>query len=276
MHPSLKPIEAKYQSQALKKYNAGFAHFLSALMWVQLLQQSSHQPIQDGKVSWEFTHVDGITELDPQFDRAYSFGSTFLSVFKQDVLGSQLILEKWVKRRPYYWRANYLLGFHYFSELDDASRGSEYILKASAMENAPSWTTSLGVRMLSETGALAQALRISIELYPGIRDDEGRTRLKSRVRSLNYALQKKGWEAALHKYRKEQKAEPQQIQDLRSILHSEVRGIASLFDQVPEDLKPLLAEPFQFYYDASSHSIQPMRDPLSLGITRVGVERKKK
>lgn len=245
-------------------------------MWVQLLQQSTNQPIQDEHVSWEFTYLDGITELDPHFERAYSFGATFLSVFKQDSLGAKLILEKWVRRRPHYWRANYLLGFHYFHELKDANLGSLYILRAARMDSAPSWISSLGVRVLSETGALAQALKLSLELYPGINDLEGRFRLKRRIRSLNYTLQYKGWESALKKYRAKWQAEPETIRELRPFLQSEVREVSSVFDdKVSEELEEMIREPFAFYYDDISHGIKPSFNAKTLGLDVVGIERAK-
>lgn len=274
-HPSIEPVEAKYHAKSFKKYAAGFDNFWAALLWVQLLQQSSHQPIHEGRVSWEFTHVDTITELEPNFDLAYRFGATFLSVFKQDRLGAKLILEKWVARQPYFWRPNYLLGFHYFSELNDPERGAEYILKAARLEGAPSWISSLGVRVLSETGALAQALKLSLDLFPGIKDPEGRDRLRRRIRSLNYGLQKKGWETALKKFRAEKKAEPLVISDLKPYLHSEVRAIATLFEhKMEEELEELIREPFRFHYDPTSLTIQPSFDLRAAGLSSVGVERK--
>lgn len=274
-HPSVRPAEARLRSHALKRYNGGFSNFMAGLMWVQLLQQSSVQPIQEENVSWEFTHLDGITELDPQFDTAYAFGATFLSVIKQDQTGAGLILEKWVKRRPYHWRPNYLLGFYYFDELKDAARGAQYMLRAARMNGAPPWISALGVRILSETGALAQALRQSLELYPGIKDSEGQFRLRRRMRALNFALQRKAWNSALATYREKRGGAPHSLGDLRPYLQSEIRGIASLFqNEIPEEVGDILKETFPFVYDPQRQEIVPAFDANAEGLEDTGVKRR--
>ena len=93
--PNLQPGQARYHSDSLKQYNLGFENLIAALIWVQLLQRSSYEKIKEGRVSWEFSQLDAVTGLDRNFERAYSYGAIFLSVFKRDKLGAKLLLEKW-------------------------------------------------------------------------------------------------------------------------------------------------------------------------------------
>jgi hypothetical protein len=249
--PSLESSQARYHSDSLKQYNLGFANLLAALMWVQLLQSSTYEQITQGRVSWEFSQLDAVTSLDRSFERAYSYGAIFLSVFKRDKLGAQLLLEKWAKYRPNYWRVHYILGYHLYYEMGDFHEGSKEMLKAASLEGAPTWLNSLGIRLLSQSGALIQALKLSLELYPGLRDEQGRDRLRLRIRSLNYSLHKSAWDRALAQYRKKEKGEPSNTEALYPYIGLELRNLSSLIDvgEVSEELAQVLGESFGFYYD---------------------------
>src|SRR5580698_6902036 len=66
---SLKPIDASYQAESMKLYNLGFPNAFADLIWVDLLQRAEITPVPNDQVSWEYTQLDGITTLDPNFDR---------------------------------------------------------------------------------------------------------------------------------------------------------------------------------------------------------------
>jgi hypothetical protein len=254
----LEPVQAGYVGTSLKKYSLGFDNFIGATLWIQLLQLAEHTPLKSGMVSWEFAQLDAITELDPRFESAYDFGSIFVSSFRRDKLGGKIILEKWQKRRPSYWRTNYLLGLHYLLQMNDKANAAPLILKASTMTGAPQWISALGIRLLSETGALLQSLKLAISLYPAIQDSSGEERLTYRMRSLNYNLQKNVWIEALDEFKKINKKEPASLEALQPLLKSKARELASSF--ADEKLDPkiinLLNEKFAFRWNAKTHKIE--------------------
>ena len=258
--PDLKPLLASYQSHSVEKYSFGFNALIGASIWIQLLQKSNYKPVSNDEVSWEFTQLDAITTLDPNNNRAYDYGAIFISVLRRDKIGGKILLEKWVKKRPDYWRAWYLLGSHYFLELKDYSAAAPLILKASSMAQAPAWISSLGIRLLSESGSYFQALRKSLDLLPQLNSPEGRERLVLRIRSLNYQIQKSYWTEALNSYSRQKGAPPSSISDLQDLVVSSSRELSSLVDsQSPLETmdRKLLAEKFTFRLSQDRKEILP-------------------
>lgn len=264
LSPSLPLRESQYLAHSLRRYSLGFDNLAADLLWVELLQKASIEPLNQGHVSWEFAQLDAVTALDPKFERAYSFGAAFLSVFRQDRLGAKLILEKWVRRRPTYWRSEYTLGYHLFYEMNDYAAAAPHVLRAAALPGAPAWLTSLGIRLLSETGAMAQALKLAVELFPSLKEGIAKERLTLRIRSLRFHLERKAWEGALAAFRQTSGREPAGLEELAPLARNQVRDIAALVptEDVPAEVATVLAERFHFRYDPVTRSIIA-RDPVS-------------
>lgn len=259
--PSLYAKTARYHARSLKHYSLGFGHLLSDLLWIRLLQNARHKTSEPGKVSWEFVQLDAITTLDPKFETAYPFGGAFLSVFLRDNLGAKIVLEKWAKRRPRYWKSHYLLGYHLFFEMSDYKSAATHILKAASLENAPHWLSSLGIRLLSESGGLMQALKTALSLYPSIQNQKAKDRIVTRIRSIRFTLAKRAWEEALKTYRNTHKKEPLDIDSLSPLLKGQSRQLASILfnTDIPKELGALFEERFQFRYDNGQKTIVPLQ-----------------
>ncbi len=264
--PSLYAQAARYHADSLKRYSLGFDFVITDLLWLRLLDKARHKDAEPGKVSWEFAQLDAITSLDRNFQGAYPFGAAFLSVFLRDAEGARILLEKWVRYYPNNWRSHYSLGYHLYFEMQQYKPAAREILTAASLEGAPTWLTSLGIRLLSETGTLAQALRLAVSLVPAMRDNDGKARLLSRIRSLVYALQKASWQAALEGFRKQKHSEPKGIDDIRSHFISQTREIASVITtaEIPEDVVPLFAEVHSFRYDSAEKKIVPVKPQPAL------------
>jgi hypothetical protein len=274
--PNLYAQSARYHADSLRRYSLGFDFVVADLLWLRLLDKARHKEVEPGKVSWEFAQLDAITTLDRKFERAYPFGAAFLSVFLRDELGARLMLEKWVRYYPTNWRAHYSLGYHLFFEMKQFKPAASHILKSASMRGAPEWLNSLGIRLLSETGSLSQALRMAVSLYPALRDEMGKERLRFRVRSLIYALQKASWEAAAESYRTEMKKEPDGLTALIPYFGTKTREIASILNgaEIPEDLQAMFAETHAFRYDSKVRKIVPVKpDPA---LEKAGIYRENK
>ena len=87
--PSLNTIDALQFSQSAKTFSFGFDQWIGGLIWVGLLQNASTEAIPEGKLSWEYSQLRSIVQLDRNFESAYSFGASFLSVFRQDKRGAK-------------------------------------------------------------------------------------------------------------------------------------------------------------------------------------------
>ncbi|NQW44021.1 MAG: hypothetical protein HQ462_01290 [Deltaproteobacteria bacterium] len=273
MSPDLKPILASYQSTSVEKYAFGFNSLIGASIWVQLLQQSDYRPLKTGTVSWEFAQLNTLTTLDPNNNRAFDFGSIFISVLRRDKIGGKILLEKWTKKRPEFWRTWYLLGSHNFLELNDYATAAPLILKASKMQNAPEWLSSLGIRLLSESGQLYQALKTSVELITQIQEPESRGRLESRIRSLNYNIQKRHWEEALSSYLYKNSKLPADLIDLKAEIALKKRELSSLFENEKDSdlVNQILNETFTFKIDTKTRTIASAFPEKTGGLEKTGV-----
>jgi hypothetical protein len=272
-NPDLKPLLASYQSESVERYSLGFNNLIGAGIWVNLLQNSDYHPVKDEQVSWEFAQVDTLTTLDPNNIRAYDFGSLFISVLRRDKLGGKLLIEKWTKKQPHYWRPWYLLGSHYFLELHDYAAAAPLILKSSKMAGAPPWLSSLGIRLFSESGQLYQALKTSLELLPQLKDPESKSRIAYRIQSLNYRIQKRFWEEALENYLKKNKKPPTNMDELSQLIASKKRELSSLIEDSDDaDLKEfVLSEKFTFKLDSSRKSIVSASPETTNSLENVGI-----
>lgn len=274
----MNPYESGFHRDSLKLYNFGFANAIAGLIWIELLQKASHEPVTTKEVSWEFTLLDGLTVLNPEFDRAYSFGAPFLSVFRRDLLGGKIFLKKWVTRRPNYWWAYYAMGFHYFSELKDYEEAAKAIFKAASLERAPSWLPALGIRLLSESGSLMHALQVSLNLMQEMTDEEGRERLSMRIRNLNFRLQEIHWNDALKFYHQKYKRFPKGFGELRLLVSPPQRKLASFIPSqgISKETESLLLEEFPFDYDKKQNKVVLTKKKKELGLEEViGIHRPK-
>lgn len=253
----LPPLLAQYRSDSVERYSFGFNNLLGAAMWVQLLQKGNEQPIPHGKLSWEYSQFDTITTLDPNNMRVYEFGAIFISTLRRDQMGGKHLLEKWTHKQPDYWRVWYMLGNHEYSQLRDYPSAAPHILKASLMANAPTWLSSLGVRLLSETGQLYAALKASLELYQQLPSEESKARLVDRIRSLNYNIQKQRWISALQHFKQQYGISPPSIDALRTLAESQSRELSSLLEgqDKKEIAQRLLQERFDFKWDPETQNI---------------------
>jgi hypothetical protein len=129
-------------------------------------------------------------------------------------------------------------------QFDEAAR---YMLLAARSEGAPPWLSSLGIRLLSQSGALWSALEIALQLYSENSTAEGQQRLKNRIRSLRFEIQKEQWSEALAAFIEKHRTPPENLDAVRPYLKNS-RDLASVeapWKDAPE-LTPLLSEVFPF------------------------------
>lgn len=270
---TFQPVKAGFQSKFLKRYHLGFSNAIAGLLWVQFLQMHEHVELKEGEVSWEYAMLDSITTLDPRFQRAFHYGAILLSVLRQDKLGAMLIMKRWLRYNPTHWRTHFLYGYHLYFEMGRFKEAAKYVLRAASMKGAPFWLSSLGVRLLSESGSLVQALRVTTDLYVGATNKGTKERLVRRLRSLNFALQKTTWTEALEAYRKKHKREPSGTKPLYPFMRKQARELSSFLhsENVHSEVLSILAEKFSFRYDSSRREMISERKRSEYGIDRVGI-----
>lgn len=274
--PQVTLESARFYSRSVHKFSLGFDNWIADLTWIQLLQGASHAPMGPGEVSWEYAKIHAINTLDPKFTKAYRFGASFLSIFRRDKIGAEDVLRKWTQIQPNIWQSHYAYGFHLFHEMEKLAPASVEILKAASLPNAPPFLSSLGVRLLSETGGNFAALQSAVEMYETMTDTEGRYRLVRQVRTLNYGLQKAAWIDGVARYRKQYQREPAALGDVEKLPPPPIDYVA-LVRQIaaPEDVRPLLTETFRFRYDPSTRKVVGLIAPDEGYLEKSGIMRER-
>lgn len=272
--PDSEELKTSYRAENIKRLTFGYDSFFSSLLWIRLLQEAKHTPLKDNSLSWEYSEVDTVTTLDPNFESAYHFGALFVSFFRRDKIGGIKILEKWVKHSPIYWKAHHMLGMHYFLELGDYAKAAPHIIRASQLSDAPPYIASLGVGLLGQSGASLYTLQSACDLFEAATQRETKLRLLRRIRGLLWHLQKQKWETALAQFRKVRKKSPNSLEELIPFLKSEVhREITSLVPGVENSpiLKEVFSEHFRFVLGTDKKSIESADPSLTQTFENIGI-----
>jgi len=273
--PDLEPLQASYRAESLKKLAFGYDSFLSSLIWIRLLQQAKTTPLKKNALSWEYSELDSITTLDPNFEIAYSYGAIYVSFFRRDKKGGLRLLQKWVQHRPNYWKAHHFLGMHYFVELQDTSRAATHILRASKLPAAPPYLASLGVGLMGESGSLEFALRSALEIFDLTVNEQAQIRIAHRIRSLRWALEKRKWEQALTAFKiKNPTTLPSSLGELTPFIVEDFnRQIASSvqLEMQSETLKSLLSEKFSFKLNSKRSGVESTDPKAEQEFSNIGV-----
>jgi len=273
--PDAEETKVSYRGEALKKLTFGYDNFLASLIWIRLLQEAKFTPVKDNRLSWEYSEVDTVTTLDPNFDPTYNFGSLYVSFFRRDKVGGKRILEKWVKHSPTYWKPHHMLGMHYFLELGDYAHAAPHIIRASQLPDAPPYIASLGLGLLGQAGASLFVLQSACELFEAASGREARMRLARRVRGLRWHLEKQSWENALAAFKKKENgALPRSLTDLTRFLKTEpTRDISSVIPHLKqsEPLQILFSEKFQFTLGKDRKTIEALNPDQTQEFENIGV-----
>lgn len=279
-HPVMLPMkatwteaEANLHASTIKASTLGFDYLVSDLIWIGLLQDASHETFKGPGLCWEYVQLDTVSRLDPMFQGTYYFGSSFLSVFRRDAAGAERLLTRFTQKYPMSWRAHYLLGAHQHLELHQEKEAAEQMLLAAKLEGAPEWLSSLGIRLLAGQADLWLPLRNALELYPFVVDTGAQLRLRLRIRSLWYHIQKNATEQALRSALKER--ELGDGMRIPTDITKTGRELASLAEDLSlsEDLEEVLRERFQFRWNGKLGRIEGELSDADRALEQLGAYR---
>jgi hypothetical protein len=249
-----------------------FASILKAVEWIRVLQNNdleNSSPIYSN----EFRRFIKISYLDRNFMPVYYFGSSYLAILKKDKQGSRLLMERWKLNDPTNWKPFYHLGHLLYSDFDDYKEAASNILRASQMEGAPFWLSSLGIRLLAEEGLEETSLALSVELYETLSDPLAKDRLARRIRSLNYMRQKRERERALSEYTKRKGHSPSRIEELTPFLSTRELASSPVLVIHKKETLLLLNETFPFLYNRENQALGLKDKVLEKELSLTGIHR---
>lgn len=155
-----------FNDSIMKSVSLGQTRLLSSLLWTETLLNSDIEKYKGEKFKdWMFLRLKSILTLDPNFYEAYLYGGIYLSIIKDDDLGAEYVYDKALRIFPNDYYLNLNASFHYYYELGNKEKSIESLEKIIHDKRAPSYLSSLLIKMKSESGDLEGSLAFIYELY---------------------------------------------------------------------------------------------------------------
>lgn len=187
---SSQDVERNFNIPFLKAISMGHKSLLADMFWIQTMIESDIEHYKNQDLgSWMYMRFNTVTELAPKFLEAYQWGSQYLMIVKDDILGSRAILKKGLKAFPHDYELNYYMGFLHMSELKDPKSAISYFEKVMFYPRSPAFLPALVAKLKYQQGLSKQEYIVILkDLY---------NRSKKRKRIRNYLERKiKGLEKA--------------------------------------------------------------------------------
>ena len=200
---------------SMKMFTFGYNSMISSLMWVRVLQDVNvcdqteetqilpriknkdilagvlerQLPKAKCKEGWVYKMLDVITELSPDFRRAYLDGAAMLSVVVDDRVGAQKLFAKAVIEFPDDWRILYGAAYHELFEMQKPGRAAK-LLRLAGERGAPAWVYSLSAKIYSRLGQAFFAKTILESVLRRKSKGQGIERVRKRLQEVNEILRK--------------------------------------------------------------------------------------
>lgn len=138
-------------SQYVKLISLGYDHFASDFLWLRSIQtfgatfaNKEHLPLMK-------SYFDVITDLDPHFIEAYSFGNMAVGEEGGAFESGLQLLDKGIAHNPHDYKLAYEGAFFAFWTMNDAERAKGYVAKAVQAPNCPEfvrgWSAFFDLRL---------------------------------------------------------------------------------------------------------------------------------
>lgn len=145
---SAQDVEKNFNIPFLKAVSLGHRSFLADLFWIQTMIESDIEHYKKKNLgSWMYLRFKTIIELNPNFLEAYRWGSQYLMIVKDDLIGSERILDMGLRKYPDDYELNYYKGFLYMSEHKDIPRSLPYFEKIIFYPEAPAFLAAMVAKL---------------------------------------------------------------------------------------------------------------------------------
>jgi tetratricopeptide (TPR) repeat protein len=211
---------------AVRVLSLGFERCVADLFWVRTVYYVGDDVASTAKWPGAERLANLVTDTDPSFDTAYIVMSSVLGGLRGDTDAAIRILEKGAAVSSN-WRIHFLLGFEYFMEKQEYTRGAECLERAIAL-GGPPYLQLLVSRLYAHAGDTDTALnfialRLQNEETPGIREE-----LEQRYVDIWIHRDLALIDAAIANYREAKRTAPKDVQSLVA---------AGLLPSLPHDPK---------------------------------------
>lgn len=198
--------------RSLLYLNFGFQRIIADSLWLRWLQdvdlcrlsgefganrEEKNRRVIDPKLNygkcekgWSFEILDRITDLDPSFKLAFSFGSLMLSVIVKDIQGATILLEKGMIRYPNNWPMFQKAAYHFMFE-DKKPEKAVAALKGVVKNGGPVWYANLAAQIESQSGRELFALDYLLGVKSEFKDSDSIPAIEQKIKQIKEKISQK-------------------------------------------------------------------------------------
>lgn len=173
----------------VKLVSLGYDNFVADFLWLRVIQAFGAAYTAGASIHQLSSYFDVITDLDPRFLSAYSFGNLVLGEEAKDAARGLAILDKGIKNNPTKYRLGFEAAFFAYWTLEDAELAKSYVAKAVAAEDCPEYVRGWGAYLDNKMGryhaAFENFFREFVHQYNGRNDQLAGLRYQNLRRSIN-------------------------------------------------------------------------------------------
>lgn len=171
----------------------GFDAILADVYWIRSIQHfgSTRRARAGADKSYGLLYplLDVTTRLDPYFAIAYRFGSIFLSEPYPNGPGRTdqaiALLERGLAADPKKWQYAHDAGFVHYWWREDYKAAAEWFERASRIDGAPWWLTSMAATTLAQGGDRRSSRQLWQQLYESADNDWVKSNARLRLAQLD-------------------------------------------------------------------------------------------
>ena len=198
MRPPLPPgyadSDLALQGKQLKGYLLGAEGLVADWYWILSLQYLGGKIVSstDDTINLEsltslnprllYPYLDNATDLDPQFNAAYSFGAVVLPAIDKDQ--AIALTKKGIQNNPDNWRLYQYLGYIYWHSKEYAAAAETYEA-GSKVSGAPPFMRQMAAAMLTRGGSRAVAREMYEQMLAEAEDEQSKRNAQLRLMELD-------------------------------------------------------------------------------------------
>ena len=178
--------------EAMKRLALSYDSLLADIYWIRAVQHYGGTRLSnDPNKGFELLYplLDLTTSLDPRFNIAYYYGSTFLAEAPPGGPGRPdlaiALLEKGLQAQPDKWEFVQWIGFVHYWWRQDYQEAAAWFARAAALPNAPIWMAPLAASTLAEGGSRKASRLLWEEITRTAEDEWFRNEARRRLQQLD-------------------------------------------------------------------------------------------
>ena len=178
--------------EAMKRLALSYDSLLADLYWIRTVQHyGSTRLSTDPNKRYELLYplLDLTTSLDPRFNIAYYYGSTFLAETPPGGPGRPdlaiALLERGLQVQPDKWEFAQWIGFVHYWWRQDYGEAAAWFARAAKFPNAPIWMPSLAASTLAEGGSRQASRLLWAEIARAAEDEWFRNDARRQLQRLD-------------------------------------------------------------------------------------------